>query len=231
MNRLVRGKQGIEFDFKILSVTSFCCSIIIELLLLQFGASSNLVRIFPICATIFISLVSTDLDIIKFGIFLAISNGLLRRLLAGNEFHYIESDILIVLPLIPSCIYIFRRMNNLKEIPPLWIFFVGSLVAFSLPKIPTSGIAVVWGIFNTPILILSFLLGLHKFHIESFQFITKLANLNLAYLLIQAIHLPFYDYQWCLNRRAEFLQLMSCEFPDTRLWGTMESPAALGCLF
>ncbi len=205
------------------------CFIVFELLLINSNFNVIYSRIFPLVAVSLISVVAADLDIAKLTILLTFSNGIIRRLLAGNDSHYVESDILILLPLIPLIVYIFRRLDRLREVPPIWVFFLVSITLLSIPRIPIAGISVLWGICNTPVLILSVLLGLYRYHMESLLFIKKLANFSLFYLAFQAVNLPSYDFQWCMNRRSEFVQLMSCEFPNTRLWGTMESPAAMGC--
>ena len=162
-------------------------------------------------------------------ILLTVTNGLVRRLLAGNTENYLEFDILIILPLIPTSIYVIRNLDQMRKVPPIWAILLFGIVTLSIPRIMESDFTVIWGILNTPVMILSVLLGLQEHSTESIKFARLLGKFSLLYLLFQALKMPSFDNNWCLNRRPFFLQLMSCKFPDTRLWGTMESPAAMGC--
>jgi hypothetical protein len=216
---------------KIFISTLVLFSVALETFLVSVFGHSQITRMLPLGMVIVISVLAKDLDIARLTIFLTFTNGLIRRVLSGNDSHYIENDILIMLPLIPPLVYVFRRLGKIKSIPPIWIFLLTSIVITSIPRIPVSGISVLWGIFNTPIIILSVLLGLWQYHAECRKLVRNLANFGLCYLLLQSIYLPWYDYKWCIDRKPEFVQLMSCDFPDTRLWGTMESPAAMGCFF
>lgn len=225
--RLLSRREEKSTKIIVRALTGFAFSL--EIFLIFVVGESIYIRLFPIIAVLVISFLAMDEDIARMTLILTFANGIIRRLLAGNSFHYIEADPLIILPLIPPLVFIFRRLSRISEISPAWIFLIGGMGLISIPRIPASGVSVLWGICNTPLLLLSVLLGLNKYQVECAKLIKKMAMFGSAYMILQAVHMPNYDYQWCMSRRSEFVQLMSCDFPNTRLWGTMESPAAMGC--